>query len=109
MSNSHLVVHKKNPLRMTTRRGIQVKTNRSTTQLRTLYYRPAGWVVPRFFWSSSLPAYAGRLLGVYVVFFFIAAQLISLFLFQTRPSVATLIGGAFIIVGGLIICIGNYE
>src|SRR5215813_10408935 len=51
----------------------------------------------------------GRLLGVYVVFFFLAAQLISFFLFQTRPNVATLIGGAFIIIGGLIISIGNYE
>ena len=51
----------------------------------------------------------GRLLGVYVVFFFIAAQLISLFVFRTRPSVATLIGGAFIVVGGLIISIGNLE
>jgi small multidrug resistance family-3 protein len=51
----------------------------------------------------------GRLLGVYVVFFFIAAQLISLFVFHTRPSVATLIGGAFIVIGGLIISIGNFE
>jgi drug/metabolite transporter superfamily protein YnfA len=49
----------------------------------------------------------GKLLGVYVVFFFIAAQLISFFLFNTRPSMSTLIGGAFIVVGGVIISIGN--
>ncbi len=49
----------------------------------------------------------GRLLGVYVVFFFIAAQLISFFLFHTPPSMSTLIGGAFIVVGGVIISIGN--
>jgi len=49
----------------------------------------------------------GKLLGVYVVFFFIAAQLISFFLFHTRPSISTLIGGAFIVVGGVIISIGN--
>ena len=49
----------------------------------------------------------GKLLGVYVVFFFIAAQLILFFLFHTRPSISTLIGGAFIVVGGVIISIGN--
>ncbi len=49
----------------------------------------------------------GKLLGVYVVFFFIAAQLISFFLFHTRPSISTLIGGAFIVLGGVIISIGN--
>ena len=51
----------------------------------------------------------GKLLGVYVVFFFIAAQLISFFLFHTRPSLPTLIGGAFIVVGGVIISIGNSQ
>jgi drug/metabolite transporter superfamily protein YnfA len=51
----------------------------------------------------------GKLLGVYVVFFFIAAQLISFFLFHTRPSLSTLIGGAFIVVGGVIISIGNSQ
>ena len=49
----------------------------------------------------------GKLLGVSVVFFFIAAQLISFFLFHTRPSISTLIGGAFIVLGGVIISIGN--
>jgi drug/metabolite transporter superfamily protein YnfA len=45
----------------------------------------------------------GRLLGVYVVFFFVVAQLISWIVFQQRPSVAVLIGGAFIVAGGIII------
>src|SRR5215831_13083133 len=51
----------------------------------------------------------GRLLGVYVVFFFIAAQIISVFLFHTRPSTSTLIGGAFIVLGGLIISFGSLN
>ena len=45
----------------------------------------------------------GRLLGVYVVFFFVVAQLISWLVFHQRPSTAVLIGGAFIIAGGIII------
>jgi small multidrug resistance family-3 protein len=51
----------------------------------------------------------GRLLGVYVVFFFVAAQFISVFLFHTRPSTSTLIGGALIVLGGIIISFGSLN
>lgn len=49
------------------------------------------------------PADFGRLLGVYAVIFFIVAQLVNLFAFGIRPSMPILTGGAFILVGGLII------
>jgi drug/metabolite transporter superfamily protein YnfA len=62
-----------------------------------------GYVVNAPPWDFS------KLLGVYVVFFFIATQLISLLVFQTRPSVSTLIGGAFIVVGGAIMFIGDLR
>lgn len=45
----------------------------------------------------------GRLLGIYVVFFFVVAQAISWLAFGQKPSVPILVGGAFIITGGLII------
>jgi drug/metabolite transporter superfamily protein YnfA len=45
----------------------------------------------------------GRLLGIYVVFFFVVAQLISWIVFHQRPNTGVLIGGAFIVVGGVII------
>ena len=45
----------------------------------------------------------GRLLGVYVVFFFVVAQLISWLIFAQRPTAPILLGGACIIAGGLII------
>ena len=45
----------------------------------------------------------GRLLGVYVAFFFVVAQLTSWIIFHQRPSPALLIGGAFIVTGGIII------
>ncbi|OYV57800.1 MAG: hypothetical protein B7Z71_12070 [Acidocella sp. 21-58-7] len=44
----------------------------------------------------------GRLLGVYVALFFVAAQAISYFAFGQAPSVPILVGGAFIVIGGLI-------
>ena len=60
-----------------------------------------GYVVNRPPWDF------GRLLGLYVVFFFVAAQLISYFFFHTVPGRSVLIGGLFIIAGGAIITFGN--
>ena len=45
----------------------------------------------------------GRLLGLYVVFFFVVAQLISWVMFGQKPSESILLGGAFIVIGGVII------
>lgn len=49
------------------------------------------------------PADFGRLLGVYVVLFFIVAQLANFFVFGIRPSASILAGGALIAAGGLVI------
>jgi small multidrug resistance family-3 protein len=45
----------------------------------------------------------GRLLGVYIVFFFVVAQLIAWLAFRQLPSGGILVGGAFILAGGLIV------
>jgi len=45
----------------------------------------------------------GRLLGVYVVLFFLVAQVLGWAVFNEVPSVSTLVGGAFIVVGGVIV------
>ena len=45
----------------------------------------------------------GRLLGLYVVFFFVIAQLLSWLDFKQPPSTPTLLGEAFIVTGGLIL------
>lgn len=47
----------------------------------------------------------GRLLGVYVVLFFVCAQLIARIRFGQTPSVAVIAGGALIIAGGVIITV----
>jgi small multidrug resistance family-3 protein len=47
----------------------------------------------------------GRLLGIYVVFFFVVAQLISWWGFGQPPSRAVLAGGAFVIAGGVIMSV----
>jgi len=56
-----------------------------------------GWVV------NAPPWDFGKLLGIYVVFFFVVAQLISFFAFGQKPSPTLLLGGALIVAGGLVI------
>jgi len=56
-----------------------------------------GYLVNRPAWEF------GRLLGAYVVCFFLVAQVISWLVFNQRPTGSIVLGGAFIVVGGLIL------
>lgn len=49
----------------------------------------------------------GKLLGIYVVFFFLVAQLISWVFFKQRPSGAVLLGGLLILSGGAVIAFSD--
>lgn len=44
----------------------------------------------------------GKLLGVYVVIFFLVAQVVAKLQFHQSPSKPIYLGGAFVVVGGLI-------
>jgi small multidrug resistance family-3 protein len=44
----------------------------------------------------------GRLLGIYVMLFFVVAQVINLIVFGVRPGVPVLVGGGLIVSGGLV-------
>ena len=68
--------------------------------------------------ASSLAAYGllvnvprwdfGKLLGVYVVLFFLVAQVIARLRFGQTPGTAILVGGGLIVAGGAVITIwGN--
>ena len=45
----------------------------------------------------------GRLIGGYVAVFFVVGQIINLVAFGTAPTLPIMVGGSFIIAGGLII------
>jgi len=60
-----------------------------------------GWTV------NSPPWDFGKLLGLYVVFFFVIAQLISWIVFKQAPSTMVLLGGTLIIAGGVIISLAK--
>ena len=44
-----------------------------------------------------------RLMGIYIVIFFVVSQVISLILFKQVPDDRILLGGGFIVTGGLLI------
>jgi drug/metabolite transporter superfamily protein YnfA len=54
---------------------------------------------------NSPPWEFGRLLGVYVCLFFLAAQTISAVASKSWPSLPILAGGALILIGGVIITV----
>jgi hypothetical protein len=56
-----------------------------------------GWVV------NAPPWDFGKLLGVYVVFIFVVAQITSFLAFGQKPSTSVLLGGMLIVAGGLVI------
>jgi drug/metabolite transporter superfamily protein YnfA len=81
------------------RRGLQAPT----PGMRLTCFALGGLVLLSYGFVVNRPAWAfGRTLGVYVVVFFVVAQLLSWLVFAQPPSRAVLIGGAFLIVGGAI-------
>jgi uncharacterized membrane protein len=57
-------------------------------------------------YTVNAPAWDfGKLLGLYVVFFFVVAQLMSWLIFGQPPSIAVMIGGGLITTGGFVIAI----
>ena len=53
--------------------------------------------------QSGLKFDFGRLMGCYVVAFFVVSQLLAAIVFREVPSARTMIGGSLIIVGGIIL------
>ena len=49
----------------------------------------------------------GRLLGIYVVFFFVVAQVVAWPGFGQRPTLPLVLGGALIVAGGLVISLAR--
>lgn len=68
----------------------------------------AGGLLCAYGWTVNAPPWDfGRLLGLYVVFFFVIAQAISWLGFKQPPAVPILIGGGLIISGGLVIALAK--
>ena len=81
------------------RNGLQT----SATATRLTSFALGALVLFSYGYLVNKPAWTfGRLLGVYVVFFFVVAQVISWLAFNQRPTALIAIGGALIAAGGVV-------
>lgn len=75
---------------------------------RALLFALAALVLFAYGWTVNRPPWDfGKLLGLYVVFFFVVAQLISWLAFKQPPSLQVLCGGGLILAGGVIIALAG--
>jgi small multidrug resistance family-3 protein len=78
---------------------------RSPTPTRAaLFFVVGGLVLTSYGYAVNAPSWDfGRLLGVYVAFFFAVAQVISWLAFGQKPTPLLLLGGALIVMGGFVV------
>jgi len=87
---------------------IRAALHTSSAWPRAILFTLGAGVLFAYGYAVNAPAWDfGRLLGLYVVFFFWIAQGISTVAFKQPPSPAVLLGGVFISIGGIIIALAN--
>ena len=76
--------------------------------LKAAFFTVAAVILFTYGYVVNLPSWDfGRLLGIYIVFFFVVAQILSWAVFHQQPSRAILFGGALIVTGGIIISVNR--
>jgi len=77
---------------------------------KAIWFGVAGLVLFGYGYLVNSPPWDfGKLLGVYVVLFFLVAQAIAWIFFHQKPGSAVMIGGLFIVTGGIIIAYSSLS
>lgn len=80
----------------------------SASSTRLLFWAAGAMVLFAYGYVVNAPPWDfGRLLGIYVVFFFVVSQITSTAVFHQRPDRWVLLGGGFVVLGGLIMSVGS--
>jgi drug/metabolite transporter (DMT)-like permease len=83
---------------------MRVGLHSNTMSRRYFLFAGAAAILFAYGWTVNAPPWDfGKLIGLYVVFFFLIAQLISWIFFKQTPSPLMLTGGALIVAGGIVI------
>jgi drug/metabolite transporter superfamily protein YnfA len=73
-----------------------------------MFFVLGGVVLASYGYTVNAPPWDfGRLLGVYVAFFFVLAQLISWLAFGQKPTPMVLLGGMLIVIGGCVVSLAR--
>jgi small multidrug resistance family-3 protein len=87
---------------------VRVGLRSSTVGPRLLWFFAGAILLFSYGWMVNAPSWDfGRLIGVYIMFFFLVAQVLSWLVFHQKPSPALLLGGGFIVIGGIIISLAG--
>jgi small multidrug resistance family-3 protein len=82
----------------------QSALHRPSSTPRWVLYAGGAAILSFYGFVVNLPHWDfGKLLGVYVAFFFVAAQIVAWIRFHQKLSLPTLVGGSMIVVGGFLI------
>jgi drug/metabolite transporter superfamily protein YnfA len=83
---------------------VRLGLHASSTISRIALFGMGGLILFGYGYLVNAPSWDfGRLLGVYIVFFFVIAQIISWIVFDQQPTMQILIGGFLIVAGGIVI------
>ena len=87
---------------------IRVGLHTNSTWHRYVLFSGAAAILFAYGWTVNAPPWDfGKLLGLYVVFFFVIAQLISWLFFKQTPSMTLVLGGSLIVAGGIVISLAK--
>jgi drug/metabolite transporter (DMT)-like permease len=83
---------------------MRVGLHKNGMSQRVLFFALAAVVLFAYGWTVNAPPWDfGKLIGIYVVFFFLIAQAISWIGFKNTPSPTMWIGTVLIVAGGIVI------
>jgi hypothetical protein len=79
---------------------------RSTGTVRMFFFLSGALVLAFYGLTVNVPRWDfGKLLGIYVVFFFLVAQILAKVRFGQSPTLPICVGGSLIVAGGVIIAL----
>jgi hypothetical protein len=87
---------------------IRIGLHTASHSHRLLLFASAAVILFAYGWTVNAPPWDfGKLLGLYVVFFFVIAQLTSWLIFKQTPSTEVILGGSLIVAGGIVISLAK--
>ena len=85
---------------------VRTALHSTTTATRSAFFALGALVLFSYGYVVNKPGWDfGRLIGIYVVFFFLVAQAIAWLVFNERPTTPIAVGGALIVGGGVVMSV----